>query len=69
MAKANRVYPQKAPVTKNQEVEGEVVDITYQGMGVVKIDNFPIFVVDAIPGEIVRLGITKVQKNFAFGRV
>ena len=38
-------------------------------MGVVKIDNFPIFVVDAIPGEIVRLGITKVQKNFAFGRV
>ena len=42
MAKANRVYPQKAPVTKNQEVEGEVVDITYQGMGVVKIDNFPI---------------------------
>ena len=54
MAKANRVYPQKAPVTKNQEVEGEVVDITYQGMGVVKIDNFPIFVVDAIPGEIVR---------------
>lgn len=69
MAKANRVYPQKAPVTKNQEVEGEVVDITYQGMGVVKIDNFPIFVVDAIPGEVVRLGITKVQKNFAFGRV
>lgn len=69
MAKANRVYPQKAPVSKNQEVEGEVVDITYQGMGVVKIDNFPIFVVDAIPGEIVRLGITKVQKNFAFGRV
>lgn len=69
MAKANRVYYTKAPVTKNQEIEGEVVDITYQGMGVVKIENFPIFVSDAIPGEVVKVGITKVQKNFAFGRV
>ncbi|AOT56748.1 23S rRNA (uracil(1939)-C(5))-methyltransferase RlmD [Weissella soli] len=60
---------QKAPVTKNQEFEAEVVDLTYQGMGVVKIDDYPIFVVDAIPGEIVRVGVTKVQKSFAFGRV
>lgn len=69
MAKANRVYKEKAPVVKNQEVEATVVDITYQGMGVIKIDNFPIFVVDAIPGEIVRVGITKVLKSYAFGRV
>lgn len=69
MAKANRVYPTKAPVSKNQEVEAEVIDITYQGMGVIKIDNFPIFVVDAIPGEIVRVIITKVLKSYAFGRV
>ncbi|MGO2918072.1 MAG: 23S rRNA (uracil(1939)-C(5))-methyltransferase RlmD, partial [Leuconostoc falkenbergense] len=52
MAKANRVYKTKAPVVKNQEIEATVIDITYQGMGVVKVDNFPIFVVDAIPGEI-----------------
>ena len=39
MAKANRVYKTKVPVTKNQQVEAEVVDITYQGMGVIKIDN------------------------------
>jgi len=59
----------KAPVVKNQEFEAEVVDLTYQGMGVVKFEDFPIFVVDAIPGEIIRVGITKVQTNFAFGRV
>lgn len=63
MAKIN------APVYKNQEIEGEVVDITYQGMGVVKVDEYPIFVVDAIPGEEVLVGVTKVQKNYAFGRV
>ncbi|MCM0583466.1 23S rRNA (uracil(1939)-C(5))-methyltransferase RlmD [Weissella diestrammenae] len=59
----------KAPVIKNQEFEAEVVDLTYQGMGVVKFEDFPVFVVDAIPGEVVRVGITKVQTNFAFGRV
>ena len=69
MAKANRVYKTAVPVKKNQEIQGEVIDITYQGMGVVKIDNFPIFVVDAIPGEVVNLSITKVLKNYAFGRV
>ncbi|CAM3093249.1 23S rRNA (uracil(1939)-C(5))-methyltransferase RlmD [Leuconostoc rapi] len=69
MAKANRVYKTAVPVTKNQEIEGEVIDITYQGMGVVKIDNFPIFVIDAIPGEVIKVGITKVLKNYAFGRV
>ncbi|ORI62832.1 TRAM domain-containing protein, partial [Leuconostoc mesenteroides] len=69
MAKANRVYKTKAPVVKNQEIEATVIDITYQGMGVVKVDNFPIFVVDAIPGEIVRVSVTKVLKSYAFGRV
>ena len=69
MAKANRVYPKKVPVSKNQEVEAEVIDITYQGMGVIKIDSFPIFVVDAIPGETIRVVVTKVLKNYAFGRV
>ncbi|GAK30577.1 tRNA (uracil-C(5))-methyltransferase [Weissella oryzae SG25] len=59
----------KAPVIKNQEFEAEVVDLTYQGLGVVKFEDFPIFVVNAIPGEVVKVGITKVQKNFAFGRV
>ncbi|AVH74842.1 23S rRNA (uracil(1939)-C(5))-methyltransferase RlmD [Weissella koreensis] len=63
MAKIN------APVYKNQELEGEVIDLTYQGMGVVKVEDYPIFVVDAVPGEVVKLGVTKVQKNFAFGRV
>ncbi|GMA70326.1 putative RNA methyltransferase [Leuconostoc litchii] len=69
MAKANRVYKIQVPVVKNQEIESTVIDITYQGMGVVKVDNFPIFVVDAIPGEIVHIIITKVLKSYAFGRV
>ncbi|MDR0898994.1 MAG: 23S rRNA (uracil(1939)-C(5))-methyltransferase RlmD [Lactobacillaceae bacterium] len=59
----------QAKLQKNQEVEGEVIDITYEGLGVLKVDNFPIFVTDALPGELVKVGVTKVLNNYAFGRV
>jgi len=59
----------KAPVVKNQEFDAEVIDLTYQGNGVVKVDDFPIFVTNAVPGEKIRVGITKVTTNYAFGRV
>lgn len=61
-------HAKKAPVVKNQEIIGEVVDITFQGLGVVKVDNYPIFVVDAIPGEQIKVGVTRVLQNYAFGR-
>ncbi|BAP85183.1 RNA methyltransferase [Paucilactobacillus hokkaidonensis JCM 18461] len=57
------------PVHKNESLEGTVMDLTYQGMGVVKVDNFPVFIPNALPGEEISYGVTKVTKNFAFGRV
>ena len=59
----------KAPVEKNQTYTVDITDLTYQGMGVAKIEHFPIFIADSIPGEQIQVKITKVQKNFAFGRV
>ena len=59
----------KAPVVKNQEFEATVIDLTYEGNGVVKVDDFPIFVPNAVPGEEIRVGITKVAGTYAFGRV
>lgn len=59
----------KAPVEKNQTYTVAITDLTYQGMGVAKIEHFPIFIADSIPGEQIQVKITKVQKNFAFGRV
>lgn len=40
----------KAPVVKNQEFDATVIDLTYEGNGVVKVDDFPIFVPNAVPG-------------------
>lgn len=59
----------KAPVVKNQEFDATVIDLTYEGNGVVKVDDFPIFVTNAVPGEEIRVGITKVAGTYAFGRV
>ena len=59
----------KAPVVKNQEFDATVIDLTYEGNGVVKVDDFPIFVPNAVPGEEIRVGITKVAGMYAFGRV
>ncbi|MDO4903308.1 MAG: 23S rRNA (uracil(1939)-C(5))-methyltransferase RlmD [Limosilactobacillus sp.] len=57
------------PVHKNEEYQAAVMDLTYEGNGVVKIDDFPVFVPNALPGEEVTVKITKVTRNFAWGRV
>lgn len=58
-----------APVEKNKNYTATIVDLTYQGMGVAKIEDFPIFITNALPGEEVELSVTKVAKSYAFGRV
>ena len=40
----------KPPVSKNQELTATVTDLTYQGMGVVKVDGYTLFCDDALPG-------------------
>lgn len=57
------------PVQKNQDYDVDISDLTYQGLGVAKIDDFPIFIENALPTENVTMKVIKVKKNFAFGRV
>lgn len=54
---------------KNEIFTGTVVDYTHDGLGVVKIDNFPIFVEDVIEGEEVEFKIIKLKKNLGYGKV
>lgn len=58
-----------APVSKNEQLEMDIVDLSYEGLGVAKIDNYPVFVTNALPGERAVVRIIKVKKNFAFGKV
>lgn len=59
----------KPPVSKNQELTATVTDLTYQGMGVVKVDGYTLFCDDALPGEEIRLHVLKVGKNYGYAKV
>ena len=54
---------------KNDIFEGKVIDYTHDGLGVVKIDNFPIFIEDVIEGEVIEFKIIKLKKNLGYGKV
>ncbi|NLW15266.1 MAG: 23S rRNA (uracil(1939)-C(5))-methyltransferase RlmD [Erysipelothrix sp.] len=54
---------------KNKIMEVDVVDVSYQGFGVAKVDGFPIFIDGALTGERVEIKIDKVLKKFAFASV
>lgn len=57
-----------SPVKKNQDITLEIIDLSYEGLGVAKLDHYPIFVDDALPGEKVIAHIVKVGKKFAFAK-
>jgi len=54
---------------KNEEYVVEIIDNGYQGEGIAKIENFPIFVEGAIKGEKIKIKILKVLSNFAYGKI
>lgn len=57
------------PVKKNKEYIVEIIDNGFEGEGIAKIDNFTIFVSNAIKGEKVKVLIVKVLSSHAFGKV
>lgn len=56
------------PVHKNEELTATITDITYQGMGVAKVDGYPLFVAGALPGEEVKLHVLKTDKKYGFAK-
>lgn len=53
----------------NEIYKVECSSMTHEGMGVCKIDGFPIFVPNMIEGEVGKIKITKLQKNYGYGVV
>ncbi|MDN5412297.1 MAG: 23S rRNA (uracil(1939)-C(5))-methyltransferase RlmD, partial [Lactococcus sp.] len=54
---------------KNDIFEAEVIDLTHEGAGVVKVDGYPFFVENALPGEKIEMRVLKTGKKFGFGKV
>lgn len=54
---------------KNQYITLEVEDLGSEGEGIGKIDGYPFFVKDALPGDTIRAKVMKTKKNMAFARL
>lgn len=51
------------PVKKGQELELNIDSLAYGGKGVSRVDDFVIFVKNAIPGQKVRALLYKKEKD------
>ena len=54
---------------KNEVLTVEIQDIGSEGEGIAKVDGYPIFIKDAIPGDIVKIKIIKAKKTYGYGRL
>lgn len=54
---------------KNDYFYGECIDLTHDGQGIVKVDNFTYFVKGMLVGETGKLKVIKVLKNYAIARL
>ena len=54
---------------KNDMIEVEIVDLSHEGAGVAKTEGLVFFVENALPGELIRMRVLKVNKKIGFGKV
>lgn len=59
----------KPPVQKNETVTLTIEDLTSQGVGVGKVNHYPIFTPYVLRGEKVEVKVVKVKKNYAYGKL
>lgn len=60
---------EKLSVKKNERYTLGIIDLSYEGMGVAKIDGYPLFIENALPGERVEVLVVKVGNKFGYGKV
>lgn len=57
------------PVSKNDYLDVQFEDLTNEGAGVAKVDGYPIFVPQGLPGEKAKIKVIKVNKGYGFGKL
>jgi len=57
------------PVQKNEYIDVIFEDLTHDGAGVAKVDGYPLFVPNGLPGEKAKIKVIKVNKGYGFGRL
>ncbi|WP_445490001.1 23S rRNA (uracil(1939)-C(5))-methyltransferase RlmD [Niallia sp. 03133] len=57
------------PVQKNDIIDIIFEDLTHDGSGVAKVDGYPLFIPNGLPGEKATVKVVKTNKNYGFGRL
>ena len=57
------------PVQKNESIDVVFEDLTHDGAGVAKVDGYPLFVPNCLPGEKAKVKVIKVGKGYGIGRL
>lgn len=50
-------------------VEGDIIDFTHEGNGILRVDNFAIFATGGLIGDKVEVEIKEIKKNYSTGSV
>ncbi|TVP92049.1 23S rRNA (uracil(1939)-C(5))-methyltransferase RlmD [Alkalibacterium sp.] len=66
----NKQNKSTAPITKNDVIEAaEIMDLTHEGLGIAKVDGYPVFIEGALIGETVDFKVIKEGKTFGVGKL
>lgn len=57
------------PVQKNDYIDVVFEDLTHEGAGVAKVNGYPLFVPNGLPGEKAKIKVIKANKGYGFGRL
>jgi 23S rRNA (uracil1939-C5)-methyltransferase len=57
------------PVQKNDYIDVVFEDLTHDGAGVAKVDGYPLFVPNGLPGEKAKIKVIKANKGYGFGKL
>lgn len=56
-------------IKKNEIYNLKITDLGNHGEGIGKIDNFTLFIKNALPGETIKALVTKVNKSYGYGKL
>ncbi|WP_411343819.1 23S rRNA (uracil(1939)-C(5))-methyltransferase RlmD [Paenibacillus sp. WLX1005] len=57
------------PVSKNDELELDIIGLTHEGEGVGRTDGYTLFVSGALPGEKVQARVVKTKKQYGYAKM
>lgn len=69
--KLSRPEPPEPPAVlrKNGIYEINIEDVDAEGFGVGRVNNFTVFVADALPGDRLRTRLLKIKPRYAYGKI